>query len=261
MSGSIELSVLTQGDKDQISLCSSFIVLLKKGWNWLEWTWKTAGIGLVLTNEELLYYLIHLSVIIYTLLVVKTGIYSFGLLFLPGVVFTFLLSACPISNSWSKGMSKLAFTRLAGRKHSSYCTLMLLRGLACMFDETRLLFGIGSVSSLSFIRWPLVFASMHMESSCETLAPDSLETLGWLWFCTYYYFVIDKTWLLVFILDVSNSGGIDMFIVQRILSNANLLLTFASIIVDPPRPRLVAGLPLRFCIFSVLLVGLRRSVF
>ena len=58
--------------------------------------------------------------------------------------------------------------------------------------------------------------------------------------------MIGSIGLLAFTVDVIRSGGIDILIVQRIRSNANLLLTFASIIVDPPRPRLVTGLPLRF---------------
>ena len=93
--------------------------------------------------------------------------WSFGLLFLPPLAALPVLPGCPllVSNSYSRFSSKLKFTRLLTGTKSSYCTLMLLRGLYWMLEEIRLLLAIGSVSSLSFILWPLVFASMHMESS------------------------------------------------------------------------------------------------
>jgi len=132
---------------------SLFILLLKKGLEWRDLTWKAACISEYcrgLTESSIG---VHLSLMICILLMLRGDFWSFGLLFLPPLAALPALPGCPllVSNSYSRLSSKLKFTRLETGPMSSYCTLMLLRGLHWMLDEIRLLLAIGSVSSLSFI--------------------------------------------------------------------------------------------------------------
>lgn len=101
-----------------------------------------------------------------------------------------------------------------------------------------------------------------MESSWEPRAPpcESREMRVWLWLRLVGGGLEADTELTGPTCQGCNSGGIDSWIEQRILSNAYLFPELAGNIV-PPLPRFVAGRPLFLMHFSALPAGLRIRVF